>query len=126
LVRHTVPLVCKAWDELYRSQGASPLHEMLKVNFEEEIENTAARDGGTRCDLLTLPAFVGELESLELLDLRENDPQICATLDFLIKGCPRLGDVRLPKETDRHVGIGNRWRASKSLKRSCSRKTRTP
>lgn len=99
---------------------------MLKVNFEEEIENTAARDGGTRCDLLTLPAFVGELESLELLDLRENDPQICATLDFLIKGCPRLGDVRLPKETDRHVGIGNRWRASKSLKRSCSRKTRTP
>ena len=79
------------------------------------------------CGLRAVPAFVGELKSLEILDLSYNDFQIdTATLDFLIKGCPRLGDVRLPKETDRHVGIGNRWRASKSLKRSCSRKTRTP
>ena len=35
-VRHTVPLVCKAWDELYRSQDASPLHETLEVDFTRE------------------------------------------------------------------------------------------
>ena len=35
-VRHTVPLVCKAWDELYRSQDASPLHETLEVDLLKE------------------------------------------------------------------------------------------
>ena len=28
-VRHTVPCVCKAWDELYLTEAASPLHETL-------------------------------------------------------------------------------------------------
>ena len=40
-VRHTVPLVCKEWAELYRSQDASPLHETLEVDFLEEAVTTA-------------------------------------------------------------------------------------
>ena len=31
--RRTVPLVCKAWAELERSQGASPPHETLEVDI---------------------------------------------------------------------------------------------
>ena len=49
----------------------------------------------SHCGLRTVPAFVGELESLELLDLSYNDVQIDATLDSLIKGCPRLREVWL-------------------------------
>jgi hypothetical protein len=45
-VRHTVPLVCKAWDELYRSQDASPLHETLEVDFTRE--EVAAREQALR------------------------------------------------------------------------------
>ena len=45
-VRDTVPLVCKEWAELYRSKDASPLHETLEVDFEKEVENTVAREGG--------------------------------------------------------------------------------
>ena len=37
-VRHTIPCVCKAWAELYRSQNASPLHEALVVDFRKELE----------------------------------------------------------------------------------------
>jgi hypothetical protein len=37
-VRHTIPCVCKEWDELYRSQDASPLHETLEVDFRKELE----------------------------------------------------------------------------------------
>ena len=47
-VRDTVPLVCKEWAELYRSKDASPLHETLEVDFEKEVENTVAREGGPR------------------------------------------------------------------------------
>ena len=47
------------------------------------------------CALRAVPAFVSELESLEVLDLSDNDPQICATLDFLLMGCPRLRELRL-------------------------------
>ena len=36
-VRHTFPLVCKAWNELYLSKDASPLHEALEVDFRKEI-----------------------------------------------------------------------------------------
>ena len=28
-VRHTVPFVCKGWNELHSSQDGSPLHETL-------------------------------------------------------------------------------------------------
>ena len=42
-VRHPVPLVCKAWAELYRSQDSSPLHETLEVDFQKE--EAAAREG---------------------------------------------------------------------------------
>jgi len=53
------------------------------------------------CGLRAVPAFVGELKSLEILDLSYNDFQIdTATLDFLIKGCPRLREVRLNKRPD--------------------------
>ena len=45
LVRHTFPLVCRAWPELYRSKDASPLHETLEVNFRKEAEGAAAREG---------------------------------------------------------------------------------
>ena len=45
LVRHTFPLVCRAWPELYRSKDASPLHETLEVNFRKEAEGAAARVG---------------------------------------------------------------------------------
>ena len=31
-------MVCKAWNELYRSQNASPLHEALVVDFRKELE----------------------------------------------------------------------------------------
>ena len=50
------------------------------------------------CGLRTVPAFVGELESLEVLDLTENDVQIYTSLDFLVEGCPRLRKVRVSKE----------------------------
>ena len=50
------------------------------------------------CGLHAVPAFVGELESLEYLDLSFNDAlEIRAPLDFLIEGCPFLGEVRLNK-----------------------------
>ena len=35
-VRH-VPLICKEWSEIYRSQDASPLHETLEVDFRKEF-----------------------------------------------------------------------------------------
>ena len=47
------------------------------------------------CGLRAVPAFVGELQSLERLDLSYNDQQIFATLDILIEDCPRLRDVWL-------------------------------
>ena len=37
-VRHTIPLVCKAWNELFLSKDASPLHETLEVDFYEEVK----------------------------------------------------------------------------------------
>ena len=50
------------------------------------------------CGLRRVPAFVGELKSLEVLDLGCDEPlQIDAsTLDLLLEGCPRLRKVRLP------------------------------
>jgi hypothetical protein len=48
-----------------------------------------------RCGLHAVPAFVGELESLERLDLSYHHLEIDAPLDFLIEGCPRLREVRL-------------------------------
>jgi len=46
-VRHTFPLVCRAWAELYRSKDASPLHETLEVAAGEVFwkEVAAAREG---------------------------------------------------------------------------------
>jgi hypothetical protein len=49
------------------------------------------------CGLRAVPAFLGELESLEILHLSRNDKQIYATLDILIKGCPRLSEVTLER-----------------------------
>ena len=49
----------------------------------------------TSCGLRAVPAFVGMLKALEFLDLSWNDEQICATLDSLVKGCPRLREVRV-------------------------------
>ena len=46
------------------------------------------------CGLRTVPAFVGELQSLERLELSYNR-QIYATLDILIKDYHRLREVRL-------------------------------
>ena len=43
----------------------------------------------------TVPVFVGELKSLEILDLSYNDLQNDAPLDFLIKGFPRLRQIWL-------------------------------
>ena len=42
LVMQPVPLVCKEWDEIYRSQDASPLHETLEVDLRTEVERAAA------------------------------------------------------------------------------------
>ena len=39
-VRWTVPLVCKAWNEIYLSKDASPLHETLEVNFYKEVKRS--------------------------------------------------------------------------------------
>ena len=41
-VRHTFPLVCKAWNELYLSKDASPLHEALEVDFRKEHKTARA------------------------------------------------------------------------------------
>ena len=49
------------------------------------------------CGLRSVPAFLGELKSLEVLDLSFNGEGISASLDFLIKGCPRLREVKLLK-----------------------------
>ena len=51
----------------------------------------------TCCGLRTIPAFVGELESLEFLDLSGNDVQIYSTLDFLIESFPCLREVWLSR-----------------------------
>ena len=51
------------------------------------------------CGLRTVPSFVGGLQSLEVLALFFNDVQIDATLDILIKGCPRLRSVILGKRS---------------------------
>ena len=46
------------------------------------------------CGLRAVPASIGELESLEDLDLSSYySAQIYAPLDFLIQGCPRLREV---------------------------------
>ena len=42
MVRHTIPLVCKAWAELYRTEDASPLHETLELNLWEETKTAMA------------------------------------------------------------------------------------
>jgi hypothetical protein len=42
-VSRTVLLVCKAWDELYRSQDASPLHETLEVELRKEAKEEQKR-----------------------------------------------------------------------------------
>jgi hypothetical protein len=48
------------------------------------------------CGLRTFPAIVGELESLEELDLRYNDFEVdAAALDALLKRCRRLREVDL-------------------------------
>ena len=39
-VRQTIPLVCKAWNEIYLSKDASPLHETLEVNFYKEVKRS--------------------------------------------------------------------------------------
>ena len=41
-VRHTVPLVCKSWAELYRTRDASPLQETLEVDFLKELDSARA------------------------------------------------------------------------------------
>ena len=46
------------------------------------------------CYLRTIPAFIGKLESLEVLDPSWNSIEIdAATLDSLFQGCPRLREV---------------------------------
>ena len=48
-MRHTFPLVCKEWAELYRTQDASPPHETLEFDFRREIVRAAAsRQGESR------------------------------------------------------------------------------
>ena len=60
-----------------------------------------------KCGHRTVPAFVGELESLEVLNLSfVAEAQIRTPLDFLIKGCPRLRVVMLHKFT------GEGWNAA--------------
>ena len=49
----------------------------------------------SHCGLGTVLVFVGELKSLEILDLTYNDLQNDAPLDFLIKGFPRLRQIWL-------------------------------
>ena len=44
--RCTVPLVCKAWNELYRTKDSSPLHKTLELDFVEEIKSATALMGG--------------------------------------------------------------------------------
>ena len=44
-LRHTFPLVCKAFSEVYRTPGASPLHEFLKIDFQAEIDVARAMSG---------------------------------------------------------------------------------
>ena len=51
------------------------------------------------CDLRTVPSFLGGLESLEILDLyNNNDLQIDAPLVFLIEGYPRLRKADTSKD----------------------------
>jgi len=55
--------------------------------------------GLSYCGFRAVPAFVGGLQSLEILYLRRNDEQIYATLDVLIEGCPRLHKVGLYRDS---------------------------
>ena len=104
--------------------GNAPQDEAFPAELREMKSLRHLRLG--RCGLRTVPSFVGGLQSLEVLALFFNDVQIDATLDILIKGCPRLRSVILGKRSGRQVGLQNRGRTSKPSKRSCSRKTRTP
>ena len=45
------------------------------------------------CSLRTFPAFIGELGSLEMLDLSLNDFQLDERIDVVIKGCPLLRKI---------------------------------
>ena len=48
------------------------------------------------CGLRAIPAFVGDLPSLERLtvDAEDNTQVGVQALDFLLEGCPRLREVR--------------------------------
>ena len=50
----------------------------------------------SNCELRAVPTFVGELKSLEVLNLSWNeDLEIDSPLDFLVEGCPRLREVTM-------------------------------
>jgi len=52
------------------------------------------------CGLRIVPAFVGGLESLEILGLSRELQVDAATFDVPIEGCPRLREVELHKKSD--------------------------
>ena len=97
--------------ELGELSGLTRLHLSANGNLGDEDEAFPAELGKLKalrelflgfCDLRAVPAFVGELESLAILDLSDNNPlQIHAPLDFLIEGCPRLREVQLGKAHSR-------------------------
>ena len=62
-VRHTMPLVCKEWNEIYFSKDASPLHETLEVDFDEEEE--IAREGAAAAAAAAASAAAEEEEEQE-------------------------------------------------------------
>ena len=55
-VRWTVPLVCKAWNEIYLSKDASPLHETLDVDFYKEVKRAVEEDEDLLRALRNVPA----------------------------------------------------------------------
>ena len=70
--------------------------ELKKMKSLRELYFGTGGGRGSGCGLRTVPAFVGEQESLETLDLSHNeDLQIDASLDFLIEKFPRLRSVDL-------------------------------
>lgn len=90
-VRHTFPLFCTSWSELYRSLNASLLHEMLQLDVWKEVVATRAREGGG-----------GILLALVLSTLRGVIPGPGGALRRCVQAWP-AGTSNLPKASARRT-----------------------
>ena len=119
-VRHTIPRVCKAWAELYRSKDASPLHEKLEVSFSKEIEGSGAEMWACRRPVVHASRVIswaerraGSVRGLYLGGWYQGAPDESLKAGFKAEDLGRLVQVVGPSLTSFGTGRG----FSKLLKR---------